>query len=113
LNKRIDRVDAIDQRLVKTNFGKTYAEFSLEEDRDIDGIHGSEPSAEQQRGVVREGLLVPLLEEQFSWIFANLFPMVDVFSSNRQIKKSAREIEDVPCRSGMPEKACDTEPVRP
>jgi hypothetical protein len=38
LNKRIDRVDAIDQRLVETNFGKSYAEFFLEKDRDINGI---------------------------------------------------------------------------
>jgi hypothetical protein len=66
LDERIDGVYAIDHCLVKANFRKIYAEFFLKEDNYLDSIHGGEPSAEKQRGIVRKGLFVAFLEEQFS-----------------------------------------------
>src|SRR5208282_525848 len=52
LNKRIDGVDAIDQRLIETDFGEINAELFFEENNDLDGIYRSEASADQQRSVV-------------------------------------------------------------
>src|SRR5208282_2204074 len=85
LNKRIDGVDAIDQRLIETDFGEINAELFFEENNDLDGIYRSEASADQQRSVVRERLPVTLLKEKLFEVLANFFPVVHVFSLDAQI----------------------------
>src|SRR5579863_5689375 len=87
LREGVDGVDAVDQRLIETDLRKIDVEFFLEEYHDLHGIHRCEASAEQQRSIIREWLLVALLQKQFLQVFANLFPVVHVFSSDRQIKK--------------------------
>jgi hypothetical protein len=86
VDKRIDGVDAVDQRLVKADLREIDAELFFEKYHDLDGIHGSEPAAEKQRSIVSEGLRVALLQQQFFNVFANFFPVIHVFSSRGQIE---------------------------
>src|SRR5580693_324971 len=91
LDERIDGVDAVDQCLVKTKVGKIHAKVFFEKNNNLNGIHGSQPAADKQRSAIREGLLVPFLEEQFLQESPNLFPLIHVFSSTRQVKKMCKK----------------------
>src|SRR4029077_5784944 len=91
LEEGINGVDAVDQGRVEVEFGKIHAEFFFEENHDVHGVHGGKTAVEKRRGVVRKGLFVLLLEEQFFQELPNLFPVVHVFSSSRQVKKMRKK----------------------
>src|SRR5579859_34853 len=90
-NQRLDGVDTVNERLIKSDFGEVHMKFFFEEHYDLDGVHGSEASANQKRSIIGERLRVAFLREQFFQVIAYFFAMVHVVSSYVQIKKMRDE----------------------